>query len=267
MKAYKGFNRNLACRGHWFELGESYDTGKPPVVCETGFHACLNPFDVLHYYSPINGARYCEVEVDDNAAAHHEDSKVASQNIEIGAEIGLAGLIHAGLKAVQEGAHKATPGQFTWGDEFSATASGRRSIAAAAGPSSSASTAGYQSVAATTGDQSSAAATGHMSVAVATGVQSSASTTGMRSVAATTGMQSVATATGEGANAIVTGPDSVAVAAGLDCSASGKLGCWLVLVERDYEGRIIDVRTVKVDGNRIKPDGRYFLSCGRVASV
>jgi len=130
MKAYKGFDRNLACRGHQFELGGTYDTGADPVVCQSGYHACLNPLDVLHYYTPAEGSRYCEVEVADDAATHDEDSKVASRTIKVGVELGLPGLIKAGLEVVWERVRKAKPDQYTSGDRSTAATSGDRPTAA-----------------------------------------------------------------------------------------------------------------------------------------
>lgn len=59
MKAYKGFNKDMTCRGFQFEEGKSYEE-KEVKLCSKGFHACENPIDCLNYYRPSNSV-YHEV--------------------------------------------------------------------------------------------------------------------------------------------------------------------------------------------------------------
>jgi len=78
-----------------------------------------------------------------------------------------------------------------------------------------------------------------------------------------TGSWSVATNTGGGGVAMVEGKESIALAMGYKGKAKGNLGCWLVLAEWDVNSHIItDVRCVKVDGKKIKPDTFYILENG-----
>ena len=60
--AYKGMNSDMSCRGFQYELGKSYKTDKAKL-CEWGFHACLNPRDVLEYYSQDKSSRYFKVKL------------------------------------------------------------------------------------------------------------------------------------------------------------------------------------------------------------
>ena len=62
MKAYKGFNRDMTCRGFQYAEGETYHTDTAEL-CESGFHACKYPLDVLAYYPPSSSV-YHEVELD-----------------------------------------------------------------------------------------------------------------------------------------------------------------------------------------------------------
>ena len=237
MKAYKGFDKDLKCRGYQFAIGESFEEPSAEV-CVRGFHAVTNPLDALAYYVPADGSRYCEVEVDDDAQPHTDDSKVASKRIQIGVELGLPGLIKAGLSFVWEKVDKV---RATKPDQFSS---------------------GYQSTAATSGHRSTAATSGDQSTAATSGYQSTAATSGYRSTAATSGDQSTAA---------VTGKESVALAAGYDCSAKGTEGCWLVLVEREDGyfdgGHILGVKSVRVDGKRVKAGVAYKLVGGKVVAA
>lgn len=63
MKAYKGFNKDMTCRGFQFEEGKTYHE-KYADLCQSGFHACENPLDCFEYYAPGQSV-YHEVELED----------------------------------------------------------------------------------------------------------------------------------------------------------------------------------------------------------
>ena len=55
--AYKGMNSDMSCKGFQYEIGKTYKTDKAEL-CKCGFHACLNPLDVLDYYPKYKASRY-----------------------------------------------------------------------------------------------------------------------------------------------------------------------------------------------------------------
>ena len=90
MKAYKGFDKNLQCRGFQYEIGEAYREENADL-CNSGFHACENPLDTFGYYAPGNGSRYCEVELDEvTDQRSSDDTKRCGKVIKIGAELSVA---------------------------------------------------------------------------------------------------------------------------------------------------------------------------------
>ena len=99
----------------------------------------------------------------------------------------------------------------------------------------------------------------------ATGYQSVSSNTGDCSVSSNTGNQSVASNTGDRSVAKVEGAESVALSIGYKSAAMASLGSWIVLAEwgnKEGEYHIIDVKSARVDGERIKPDTLYRLENG-----
>ena len=97
--AYKGFNEDLTCRGFQYEIGKEYEE-KEVSVCESGFHACENPFDVLGYYGDVLDNRFCKVE--QSGTIKKDDKKQASSKIKVVAEIGFTGLFKAGIEWIEE---------------------------------------------------------------------------------------------------------------------------------------------------------------------
>ena len=98
MKAYKGFNKDMTCRGFQYEDGKEYETDKASL-CNEGFHACENPIDCFSYYSPSESV-YHEVEIEDNGERGN-DTKVVGKRIKIGAKISIAGIIKATFEYVK----------------------------------------------------------------------------------------------------------------------------------------------------------------------
>ena len=239
IKAYKGFNKNLQCQPDdnkppfQYEVGKAYEENEAEL-CSCGFHACEFPLDVFGYYPPAD-SRYCEVELD-ATEEKEEDSKRTGKKIKIGAEIGLDGIIKAGVKFILEKAESCEKGT---GDQSAATNTG------------------YRSVATNTGYQSAATNTGYRSVATNTGNQSAATNTGDLSVATNTGYQSAATVSGE---------ESVACSLGEYGKAKGAKGCWLVLAEWK-DGHRKDVRCFYVDGESVKTNVFYTLKDGKLVEV
>ena len=211
MKCFKGFDKDLKCRDFQYEIGKEY-TEEKADICNCGFHACKFPMDVFGYYSPSD-SRYCEVDLEANNQLSN-DSKRVGKKISVKAEIGIAGIIKAGVEYIKE--------QVNWEDD-KATNTGNYSAATNTGYHSAATNTGYQSAATNTGDQSAATNTGNRSAATNTGYQSAATNTGNRSAATNTGDQSAATNTGDRSAATNTGDRSAATNTG-DQSAATNTG-------------------------------------------
>ena len=163
MKAYKGFDKNMRCRGYQFAEGETYVHDGPLSLCESGFHACLDPVDCLRYYDPCTSV-YHEVEIDGVSDERKDDTKVVGKKIRIGARIGIAEMVKASVDitfAACKGAENAD------------SASGYPSRQAAGGDGSRQ---------AASGDWSRQAASGHDSSQVASGRGSRQETTGKNCV-------------------------------------------------------------------------------------
>ena len=172
MKCFKGFDKDLKCRDFQYEIGKEY-TEEKANICNYGFHACEFPMDVFNYYPPSD-SRYCEVELEANNQKSSDDSKRVGKKISVKAEIGIAGIIKAGVEYIKE--------QVNWEDD-KATNTGNKSAATNTGDRSAATNTGYQSAATNTGYQSAATNTGNYSAAIVEGKESIALATGINSKA------------------------------------------------------------------------------------
>ena len=152
--AYKGFDKDMKCRGFQYEVGKEYECGGQIRVCGNGFHACESPLDVFGYYPPAD-SRYCEVEQSGDTD-RDDDSKIASGKIRIIREIGLKGIIEAGVKQILDKARKTNDAAMNTGNRSAATNTGNRSAATNTGDWSAASVEGKESVAIVTGFDSKA---------------------------------------------------------------------------------------------------------------
>jgi hypothetical protein len=288
LKAFKGFDKRLRCRGFQYEVGKEYQEPEAEL-CHKGFHACENPLDTLRYYPPTD-SRYCEVEIDDNGQRNSEDSKVCGEKIKIVSEIGLDGVIKAGAQFIFEmckgSAEDHASGRMgnaaASGWSGNAAASGESGNAAASGESGNAAASGWSGNAAASGWRGNAAASGERGNAAASGVRGNAAASGERGNAAASGERGNAAASGESGNAAasgvrgtatVTGRDGrasaigeqcIAVAWGRNSLAKGTLGNWIVVSERGNYGDIFDAKLARVDGEIIKPDTWYTLRNGKI---
>src|SRR4030042_876784 len=173
MKAYKGFNHDMTCRGFQFEIGKTYTHDGEIKLCESGFHSCEAPLDVFNFYPPT--ALCAEVELDGvSEETHKQDTKRVSKSLTVKAAIDIAGLV----KAQAEWCSKKSDAPIAEGDSSIAASSGNSSKAASSGYSSTAASSGYSSKAASSGDSSKAASSGYSSTAASSGYCSTAASSG-----------------------------------------------------------------------------------------
>ena len=231
MKAFKGFDKNLKCRGFQYEVGKEYEEDKAKL-CNSGFHACENPLDVLRYYSPAD-SRFCEVDIDDNGEREN-DSKVCGKHIKIKTEIGLSGLIKAGVKFVLDKVD-------------------------------------FNSASTNTGDYSASTNTGDYSASTNTGNYSASTNTGNCSVSTNTGYRSASTNTGDYSASEVRGKGSVAIVTGYKSKAKANIGSAIVIAERgEWDGTcypLIDIKAAIIDGVKLKADTFYTLKNGKFVEI
>ena len=228
MKYYKGFDKDLKCRGFQYEEGKTYEEPEANL-CESGFHACEAPLDVFNYYAPSKGSRYCEVELDGVSDQRKgDDTKVCAKKITVGEEIGIPELVKAHVEWVKERATE----KVEKGDAEAASAGWRGVSSAGEQGVSSAGERGVSSA----GDEG-----------VSSAGEQGVSSAGERGVSASKGKSSV-------------GREGIAAARGNGVIVKGDTGAVLVIVEEnpdDYGIRFW--KAFRIDGKRYKPDTWYTL--------
>ncbi|HHV6533429.1 TPA: DUF7666 domain-containing protein [Haemophilus influenzae] len=153
--AYKGFKQDWTCRGYQYEVGKTYEHKGNVKACESGFHACEYPLDVLSYYSPAV-SKFAVVKMSGETSKDSDDTKIASAKITIETEINLPEMIKKAVEWIK--------GKVDW-DAAKVSNTGDQSVATNTGD---------RSAATNTGDQSAAEVSGKQSIAVALGWQSKA---------------------------------------------------------------------------------------------
>ncbi|EAP9805385.1 hypothetical protein EVD07_13365 [Salmonella enterica] len=220
---FKGFNKDLKCRGFQFAIGETFHHDGKVEACGSGFHACECPFDVFSYYPPAE-SRYAEtISFGITDSEEGGDTKIASSSITIKDELTLPQFIQRGIEWIWSKIDKSLEQQIMCGNRSAATN------------------------------------TGYQSAATNTGYQSAATNTGYQSAATNTGDWSAATNTGDWSAAEVSGSQSVAASLGIEGKARASEGGAIVLCYRDEDGELIHIRASKVGENGIMPNTWYQL--------
>ena len=277
IKSYKGFNKDMTCKGFQYEEGKEYETERAEC-CETGFHACEYPLDCFSHYAP-NGSVYHEVEQDGDIDREDGGTKIASTKIKIGARISIAGIVKAAIEYTMSKTKK----EASKDDDYGASsATGSCGASSATGYKGASSATGDYGASSATGDYGASSATGYKGASSATGSCGASSATGDYGASSATGYYGASSATGSCGASSATGykgassadhKDAVAVAWGYRGRAKGVLGSHLVLA--DWEGddswywkpehwELKGAKMVQVDGKNIKPDTWYTMENGEI---
>lgn len=105
MKGYKAFKKGLICdpTGHNpYQYAENtvFEQEEEADICNSGFHFCPQPLDVLEYYPLVdeNGdmTEFAEVEALDKCKTD-DKQKYCTKKIKIGAKIGFPALVQASI--------------------------------------------------------------------------------------------------------------------------------------------------------------------------
>ena len=262
INGFKGFKKDMTCRGFQYEEGKTYTMDDEPECCEKGFHFCEYPLDCLHYYEARESV-YHKVEATGKTdkGNNGDDTKIATNEIKIGARLSWRDIAEASIEFVMKHAKKGGKGANKRTDYSVSSNTGNYSVSSNTGDNSVSSNTGNYSVSSNTGDNSVSSNTGNYSVSSNTGYKSVSSNTGYKSVSSNTGYKSVSKNTGK---------NGIASSLGVYGRASGKIGTWLVLaewIEKGWEHELKGVKTVKVDGKKIKEDTLYQLVDGKFVEV
>ena len=300
IKAYKGFNKDMTCRGFRYEEGKEYEEERAEA-CNCGFHACEHPLDCLGYYDPAHSV-YHEVEQSGEISKRSDDTKVASTKIKIGARVSIAGLVQAAIEYTKErvkpeaeanenyGASSATGNKgasSATGNKGASSATGNCGASSATGNKGASSATGNKGASSATGNKGASSATGNCGASSATGNYGASSATGYKGASSATGDYGASSATGNCGASSATGykgksaaenQNSVAVAWGPEAMAKGVKGSTLVLAEwkridndawywKEEAWEFVESLMVRVDGEKVKENTWYTLKNGELVEV
>ena len=270
MRAFKGFNKDLTCRGYQYEEGKEFHTERAEC-CDTGFHACEYPLDCFGYYDPAHSV-FHEVELSGEMDKSGDNTKVCATDIKIGARLSIAGLVKMAIDFTMSKVNKEAGSDERHGF---ASATGDYGASSATGDCGASSATGYKGASSATGDYGASSATGNCGASSATGYKGASSATGNCGASSATGYKGASS---------VSDPTGVAVAWGHEARAKGCKGAHLILSDWKYVGarysdgdyvdpydkeswELTGAKMVVVDGEKIKEDTYYRCIEGEIVEV
>ena len=173
MKAFKGFNKDLTCRGYQYEEGKEFHTERAEC-CDTGFHACEYPLDCFGYYDPAHSV-FHEVELSGEMDKSGDNTKVCATDIKIGARLSIAGLVKMAIDFTMSKVNKEAGSDeqhgfaSATGDYGASSATGNYGASSATGNYGASSATGDYGASSATGDYGASSASDPTGVAVAWG--------------------------------------------------------------------------------------------------
>ena len=297
MKAFKGFNKDLTCRGYQYEEGKEFHTERAEC-CDTGFHACEYPLDCFGYYDPAHSV-FHEVELSGEMDKSGDNTKVCATDIKIGARLSIAGLVKMAIDFTMSKVNKEAGSDerhgfaSATGNCGASSATGYYGASSATGYCGASSATGYCGASSATGNCGASSATGYYGASSATGYCGASSATGNCGASSATGYCGASSATGNCGASSATGykgassvsdPTGVAVAWGHEARAKGCKGAHLILSDWKYVGarysdgdymepydkeswELTGAKMVVVDGEKIKEDTYYRCIEGEIIEV
>ena len=299
--AYKGFGKDLKCRGFQYEVGKKYEMSGRIACCERGFHACESPLEVFDHYDMLN-SRFAEVEQSGEIDKEENTTKVCSSKIKVKAELKLADIINIGVEWIKDvtspsklkketdlndnGGDSAKIGSSGYyakigssgdyaqigssGDYAKIGSSGDSAQIGSSGDSAKIGSSGYYAKIGSSGDYAQIGSSGYYAKIGSSGDYAQIGSSGYSAQIGSSGNSAQIGSSGYSAKIESTGNHSVVMAAGKDSIAKAKIGSWITLAEWDCINGVwtpICVKTEKVDGERIKADTFYKLVNGEFKEV
>ena len=273
INGFKATDKDLKCRGFQYAVGEIYEHDGSISLCNSGFHFCQNPLDVLDFYD-LCDSEFLSVEA--HGAYESDDKKTVTNKLKVTASIGLPGLIKASVEWIINSTKKSKKkdsSQLAASGYYSKlAASGDYSKLAASGDYSKLAASGYYSQLAASGYYSQLAASGDYSKLAASGDYSKLAASGYYSKLAASGYYSKLAASGDYSKLAASGDSSIAAGIGVNNTAKAKKGSWIVLAEWKYDNKInrwkpVCVLSAQVDGETIKEDTYYKVTDGSFVEV
>ena len=238
--SYKGFDKNMKCRGFQYEVGKEYEIDGEIKCCNRGFHACKSPMEVWDYYDMLD-SRYAEVEQSDKIDAGENSTKVCSSRIKIKAELKLADIINIGVEWLKD---ITSPSKVKADGVLNDNGNRRKQIGSS-------------------GDYAKIGSSGDYAKIGSSGYSAQIGSSGDYAQIGSSGDYAKIDSTGE---------DSVIMCAGNSSIAKAKVGSWITLAEwkwSDEKKRDVPVcvKTEYVDGDNIKADTWYQLKNRKFVEV
>ena len=247
--SYKGFDKDMKCRGFQYEVGKEYKMDGEIKCCNRGFHACKSPMEVWNYYDMLS-SRYAEVEQSGKIDKEENSTKVCSSRIKIKAELKLADIINIGVEWLKD---------ITSPTKVKATGMLNNNGGDSAKIGSS-------------GDSAKIGSSGDSAKIGSSGDYAQIGSSGDYAQIGSSGYSAKIGSSGDYAQIDSTGEDSVIMCAGNKSKAKAKVGSWITLAEwkwSDEKKRDVPVcvKTEYVDGENIKADTWYQLKNGKFVEV
>ena len=236
IKAMKGFDKNLACRGFQFEVGKTYEQAGTIDCCSNGFHAITgSPFDIWDYYPVVADdgslSRYAEVTLAGatDRQSDSEDSKIAAARITVDVEISLPDFIRRAVAWVVDATKD--KGDNSSGDSAQIGSSGDYAKIGSSGHYAKIGSSGHSAKIGSSGDYAQIGSSGDY------------------------------------AKIAVEGNNSVVASAGIAATVSGPDGTWVSLAEFDRTGKCIGFATGCIGTDGLLPGVSYRAQDGKLVAA